>query len=75
MAPGRWLAPAISWESGRANEGGGAIFYVSNDRSGTLRIEDSTLRRNPSDGFETRGFPGIFYLGNGPIQVVNSTIE
>ncbi|MCP4307621.1 MAG: hypothetical protein GY788_22665 [bacterium] len=62
-------------EDNHANEGGGAIFYVSNDRSGTLRIEDSTLRRNPSDGFETRGFPGIFYLGNGPIQVVNSTIE
>ncbi len=62
-------------EDNHANEGGGAIFYVSNDRSGTLRIEDSTLRRNPSDGFETRGFPGIFYLGSGPIQVVNSTIE
>ncbi len=62
-------------EDNHANEGGGAIFFVSNDRSGTLRIEDSTLRSNPSDGFETRGFPGIFYLGNGPIQVVNSTIE
>jgi hypothetical protein len=62
-------------EDNHANEGGGAIFFVSNDRSGTLRIEDSTLRRNPSDGFETRGFPGIFYLGDGPIQVVNSIIE
>ncbi len=62
-------------EDNHANEGGGAIFFVSNDRSGNLRIEDSTLRRNPSDGFETRGFPGIFYLGSGPIQVVNSTIE
>jgi len=62
-------------EDNHANEGGGAIFFVSNDRSGHLRIEDSTLRRNPSDGFETRGFPGIFYLGSGPIQVVNSTIE
>jgi hypothetical protein len=62
-------------EDNHANEGGGAIFFVSNDRSGTLRIENSTLRRNPSDGFETRGFPGIFYLGNGSIQVTNSTIE
>ncbi len=62
-------------EDNHANEGGGAVFFVSNDRSGTLRFEDSTLRRNPSDGFETRGFPGIFYLGKGPIQVVNSTIE
>ena len=42
----------------RANEGGGAIFFVSNDRTGTLTIEDSTLRRNPSDGFETAGLPG-----------------
>jgi hypothetical protein len=62
-------------EDNQANEGGGAIFFVSNDRSGTLRIEDSTLRRNPSDGFETAGFPGIFYLGRGPIQVIDSTIE
>ncbi len=30
---------------------------------------------NPSDGFETNGFPGIFYLGKGPIQVTNSVIE
>ncbi|SCG70807.1 hypothetical protein GA0070560_1376 [Micromonospora halophytica] len=47
----------------RANEGGGAIFFVSNNRTGTLRIEDSTLRRNSSAGFETRGLPGIFFLG------------
>ena len=37
-----------------AHEGGGAIFYVSNDRTGTLAIRWSTLRRNPSDGFETQ---------------------
>lgn len=50
-------------EGNEANEGGGAVFFVSNDRTGTMRIEDSTLRRNPSNGFETRGFPGIFFLG------------
>jgi hypothetical protein len=61
-------------EDNHANEGGGAIFYVSNDRSGYLRIEDSTLRRNPSDGFETRGYPGIFFLGRS-IDVTNSTLE
>jgi hypothetical protein len=37
--------------------------FGSNDRSGTMRIEGSTLRRNPSDGFETQGLPGIFFLG------------
>ena len=62
-------------EDNHANEGGGAVFFVSNDRSGHLVIRDSSLRRNPSDGFETSGFPGIFYLGNGPIQVTNSTID
>jgi hypothetical protein len=50
-------------ENNHANEGGGAIFFVSNDRTGTMRIESSTLRRNPSDGFETEGLPGIFFLG------------
>jgi len=58
-----------------ANEGGGAIFFVSNDRSGHLVIRDSTLARNPSRGFETRGYPGIFYLGDGDPQVSNSSIE
>jgi hypothetical protein len=52
-------------EGNHANEGGGAIFFVSNDRTGTLRLEGSVLRGNPSDGFETRGFPGIFFLGKG----------
>ncbi|MFI6759765.1 hypothetical protein ACIBF5_11590 [Micromonospora sp. NPDC050417] len=50
-------------ENNHAKEGGGAVFFVSNDRSGTMRIESSTLRRNPSDGFETQGLPGIFFLG------------
>ena len=58
-----------------AEEGGGAIFFVSNDRTGTLKIQDSQLIDNPSEGFETSGYPGIFYLGSGPIQVSNSTIE
>jgi hypothetical protein len=58
-----------------ANEGGGAIFFVSNDRSGELRIDASVLERNPSRGFETRGFPGIFFLGRGQPQVTGSTIR
>ncbi|MBW1762211.1 MAG: hypothetical protein JRJ64_12040 [Deltaproteobacteria bacterium] len=58
-----------------ANEGGGAVFFVSNDRSGTLIIEDSVLENNPSDGFETEGYPGIFVLANGDPQVTNSIIQ
>jgi hypothetical protein len=57
-----------------ANEGGGAIFFVSNNRTGELRIGQSTLQHNPSAGFETAGFPGIFFLGRGTPQVTASTI-
>ena len=39
-------------EGNVAREGGGAIFFVSNDRTGTLSIQDSTLHDNPSLGFE-----------------------
>ena len=58
-----------------ANEGGGAIFFVSNNRTGELRINTSVLERNPSLGFETAGYPGIFFLGLGAPQVTNSTIS
>jgi hypothetical protein len=62
-------------EHNTANEGGGAIFFVSNDLTGTLVIRDSVLRDNPSAGFETAGFPGIFVLAAGDPQVDGSTIE
>jgi hypothetical protein len=57
-------------ERNRANEGGGAVFFVSNNRTGSLRIENSVLRRNPNDAFETVGYPGIFYLGSTAAPVV-----
>jgi predicted outer membrane repeat protein len=53
-----------------AREGGGAIFFVSNDRSGVLEIRSSTLRDNPSDGFENH--PGIFFLGRE--QVIDDSV-
>ncbi len=58
-----------------ANEGGGAIFFVSNDKSGHLLIKDSQLSQNPSGQFETKGFPGIFVLAAEPPQVTNSVLE
>ncbi len=58
-----------------ANEGGGAIFFVSNDKTGELIIEDSTLSGNVSGKFETEGYPGIFVIAAGDPQVTNSTIE
>ncbi|MEV2236489.1 hypothetical protein [Micromonospora sp. NPDC049891] len=60
-------------EDNDAREGGGAIFFVSNDRTGTLRIENSTLRRNPSRGFQTH--PGIFFQGSGKPTFTASTIR
>ncbi len=59
-------------ENNRAAEGGGAVFFVSNDRTGTMTVRNSTLRRNRSDGFETAGLPGIFFLGAGKPSVTGS---
>ena len=58
-----------------ANEGGGAIFFVSNDKSGSLVIKDSFLSNNKSGKFETQGFPGIFVLAKTAPTVTNSTIQ
>jgi hypothetical protein len=62
-------------EDNHAEEGGGAVFFVSNDRTGTMTIKASTLRRNPSDGFETKGLPGIFFLGAHAPAVSGSTLR
>jgi hypothetical protein len=62
-------------ENNHANEGGGAVFFVSNDRTGTMSIEGSTLRHNKSDGFETDGLPGIFFLGARKPTVTGSTLQ
>jgi hypothetical protein len=55
-----------------AREGGGAVFYVSNDRTGSLTIRASTLRANPSEGFQTD--PGIFFLGRRQ-RIIHSTVH
>ncbi|GAA1796840.1 hypothetical protein GCM10009795_047860 [Nocardioides hankookensis] len=58
-----------------ANEGGGAVFFVSNDRTGTMRVRHSTLERNVSRGFETQGLPGIFFLGARRPSVTDSVVR
>jgi hypothetical protein len=58
-----------------ANAGGGAIFFVSNDHTGTLSLVDSRLRHNVNDGFQTAGLPGIFFLGARPPTVRNTPIS
>ena len=59
----------------RANEGGGAIFFVSDDRTGTMSITDSTLEDNPNAGFHTAGLPGIFFLGAHPPTITGSVLR
>ncbi|MGL5809246.1 MAG: hypothetical protein ACRCYQ_04815 [Nocardioides sp.] len=56
-----------------AREGGGAIFFVSNDRTGTATLSRSRLSDNPSLGFETEGLPGVFFIGARPPTLLNGT--
>jgi hypothetical protein len=61
-------------QNNHANEGGGAVFFVSNDRTGTMTIDHSTLAHNKSDGFETGGLPGIFFLGARKPTIISSPL-
>jgi hypothetical protein len=57
-----------------AREGGGAIFFVSDNNTGTMTIKNSTLHHNPSAGFQTQ--PGIFFQSAGhPPTIIHSTIN
>ena len=58
-----------------ANEGGGAIFFVSDDRTGTMAIRDSTLEDNPNDRFHSPGLPGIYFLGARPPAITDSVLR
>jgi hypothetical protein len=65
----------VSMTDNTANEGGGAIFFVSNDGTGTLVIQDSTLSNNKSGKFETAGYPGIFWMTSAKPTITNSTLQ
>lgn len=60
-------------ENNHAREGGGGIFFVSNNGTGHMEINDSVLRANPSDEFDT--YPGIFYKSDVPAQITDSVID
>ncbi len=68
----RVVLDGVTMTGNHAREGGGAVFFVSNDRTGTLTIDSSRLSGNPSDGFETD--PGIFFLGRRQ-TIVDSVVE
>lgn len=56
-----------------ANEGGGALFFVSNDRSGSVTLDRSTLELNKSGKFEN--FPGMFVLAKQNPTQLASTVK
>ena len=61
-------------ENNVANEGGSAVFFVSNDRSGSITITDSLTRNNPRGTFETPDLPGFYVLAKQATTVDNSQI-
>jgi len=61
-------------ENNIANEGGSAVFFVSNDRSGSVTIKDSITQNNPRGTFETADLPGFYVLAKAPANVINSQI-
>ncbi len=52
---------------------GGAIIFVSNDHTGSIKITDSTIRNNPGGSWYPT-YPGISNHDDTPVSVVNSTI-
>jgi hypothetical protein len=61
-------------ENSKANEGGSAIFFVSNDKTGSITIKDSITRNNPRGTFETPDLPGFYVIAKGPAQIIGSQI-
>ncbi len=61
-------------ENNVANEGGSAVFFVSNDHSESITIRDSITRNNPRGTFETPDLPGFYVIAKNPAQVINSQI-
>jgi hypothetical protein len=55
------------------NAYGSAIFFVSNNHDGTLRIEDSTIRDNSGGGWNV--LPGISMHEDTEQLITNSIIE
>jgi hypothetical protein len=60
-------------EYNEVNAYGAAIFFVSNNHDGTLRIHDSTIRNNIGGSWHV--LPGISMHDDTTRDIVNSTIE
>ena len=57
----------------RAREGGGAIFFVSDNNTGTLTIRGSVLHHNPSEKFSN--YPGIYFHSTGRPRFIHSHVS
>lgn len=55
------------------NSYGSAIFFISNDHTGTLHVEDSVISRNV--GGSWYALPGISMHSDTFTEIINSTIE
>lgn len=60
-------------EKNRVNTHGSAIFFVTNDHSGSIHIENSTIRENVGGSWYT--LPGISMHSDTRRSVINSTIQ
>lgn len=61
-------------ENNKANEGGSAVFFVSNNKTGSITIKDSITRNNPRGTFETPNLPGFFVIAKEPAAIIDSQI-
>lgn len=60
-------------ENNQVNAHGSAIFFVSNDHSGNIVINDSTIRKNTGGSWYAQ--PGISMHSDTKIEINNSTLE
>jgi len=61
-------------EENEVNAHGSAIFFVTNDHTGDMRIENSVLRNNHGGSWYPH-YPGISAHDDTPTAVIDSTIE
>lgn len=60
-------------EQNQVNAHGSAIFFVTNDHSGNIVINDSTIRKNSGGSWYAQ--PGISMHDDTKIEINNSTLE
>ena len=60
-------------EYNRVNAYGAAIFFVSNNHDGTLRLENTTIRNNIGGSWHV--LPGISMHDDTKREIINSTLE